>query len=289
MRYATLMVHLALGQSNAGLLQLTGRLAERFHAGVVGIVACQPLQIAYGDGYVDGELIAQDRLAIAQRIASADAEFHALLDKRVGQLGWRAQVVFAALADALACEARCADLLVTGLPGADGFFDTDRALNLGDLVMQLGRPVLVVPPGATGASLTRALVAWRDNGQSRRAVADALPLLLSASHVTVAELVPEAELAAARLRLDDVVRWLAQHGVAARALAVSHSAPAFDGAGSAAPTDDDGSRLLQLAVAEGADLIVAGAYGHSRLREWALGGVTRSLLQHPALCALLSH
>ena len=58
MTYATLMVHLELGHSNAGLLQVAGDLAERFHAGVIGIAACQPVQIVYGEGYVSGDVIA---------------------------------------------------------------------------------------------------------------------------------------------------------------------------------------------------------------------------------------
>jgi hypothetical protein len=58
--YATLMVQLELGHSNAGLLRITGDLAERFHASVIGIAVCQPMQIVYGDGYFSGEIIEQN-------------------------------------------------------------------------------------------------------------------------------------------------------------------------------------------------------------------------------------
>jgi nucleotide-binding universal stress UspA family protein len=92
----------------------------------------------------------------------------------------------------------------------------------------------------------------------------------------VAEVAAGPDLPAARLRLADVVAWLEHQGVAARALAV-------------ASTGNDTATLSALAQDEDTDIVVAGAYGHSRWREWALGGVTRDLLLQPGRCALLAH
>jgi nucleotide-binding universal stress UspA family protein len=142
--------------------------------------------------------------------------------------------------------------------------------------MRAGRPVLIVPAGAKTIDLEDVVVGWRDRRETRCAVADALPLLRLAERVTVVEIEADAELTEARARLDDVVAWLGRHGVAAKALA----APA---------SGVDVVMLEATAREQHAGLLVAGAYGHSRLLEWVFGGVTCDLLLHPGLCTLLSH
>jgi nucleotide-binding universal stress UspA family protein len=273
--YATLMVHLELGHLNGGLLQIAGDLAERFHAGVIGIAACQPMQIAYGDGYVPGDFIEQDREEIEREIKTAEAEFRSALQTRVGTLEWRSTAMFASLADYLAREARSADLLITGV-ASPALLDASRRVNTGDLVMQVGRPVLIVPAAAAKVKLERVVIGWTDTRETRRAALDALPLLKKVAHVTVVEIAAEEQLASARTRLEDVVGWLKRHGVVAKSLL----SPA---------TGDDATRLNAIAQEQGADVIVAGAYGHSRLREWVLGGVTRDLLLRADRCSLVSH
>jgi nucleotide-binding universal stress UspA family protein len=275
--YATLMVHLELGHSNAGLLKIAGDLAERFHAGLIGIAACQPMQIIYGagDGYVSADLIEQDRKEIEREIREAEAEFRSALQTRVGTLEWRSTAVFAPLSDYLAREARSADLVITGV-GSSALLDASRRVNTGDLIMQVGRPVLIVPAAADKVKLERLVIAWKDTRESRRAAFDALPLLKKAAHVAVVEIAAEEELAAARAHLGDVVGWLKRHDIVAESLA-------------SPSTGDDVTRLNAIVQEQGADVIVAGAYGHSRLREWALGGVTRDLLLRADRCSLVSH
>ena len=275
MTYANLMVHLELGQSNAGLLRIAGDLAERLGAGVTGIVACQPMQMAFGDAYVPGEVFEQDNNERKREIAQAEAEFRAALQTRAKALEWRKSVRFAALPEYVANEMRAADLLMTGVASGD-MFDSSRAVNTGDLIMQAGRPVLVVPHGVEKLALAHVLVGWRDSRETRRAVADALPLLKLAAQVTVAEIAAPDDMAAAHKHVEDVVAWFRQHGVRAQS-------------GASPTTGDDAAGLYTIAQDMGADLIVAGAYGHSRLMEWALGGVTRDLLLKQDYCALLSH
>ena len=94
--------------------------------------------------------------------------------------------------------------------------------------------------------------------------------------MTVAAISPADDMAEHRHRLDDVVHWLAGHGVPAAAVASPSNG-------------DDANSLYALAQDQGADLIVAGAYGHSRLREWVLGGVTRDLLLSQDRYSLVSH
>jgi len=275
MTYANLMVHLELGRANAGLLRITGEIAERFNAGVIGIAARPPLTMVYGDGYISGDLYEQDQIETAREMRAAEAEFRAALSAHVGTLEWRSSTSFGLVADYLAAESRSADLLITGV-AAGGVFDSSRAVNTGDLVMQAGRPVLTVPTAATTLPLAHVLVAWKDTREARRALSDALPLLQRATAVSVVEIAAELDLDAAHGHVADVVHWLKRHRVEARA-SVHRS------------TGDDAAALYALGQDQGIDVIVAGAYGHSRLREWVLGGVTRDLLLSANRCALVSH
>ena len=275
MTYATLMVHVEPGQSNAALLHVAADLADRFHAGVIGIAACQPVQVVYGDGYVPDDLIERDRVEIEGEMKKAEAEFRDVLEPRVANLDWRSTMAFAPLSDYLSREARRADLFITGV-AAGGFFDGSRQGNTGDLVMQIGRPVLIVPATGSARRFDRFVIGWKDTRETRRAVADALPLLKKAVHVAVVEIATDEDLARARAGVADVVSWLGRHDIVAEAVA-------------ALSTGDDASQLDDVAREHGADVIVAGAYGHSRLREWALGGVTRDLLIRTDRCTLLAH
>lgn len=276
MTYATLMVHLQLGQSNAGLLRIAGDLADRFQASVIGIAAGYPIQIVYGDGYIPGDLIEQDLQEIEKGIKLAESEFRTALGTRVANLEWRSATTIGSMSNYLADEARSADLVITRVNGQASMFDASGSTNVGDLVMQIGRPVLVVPASADTLKLERAIIGWKDTREARRAVLDALPLLKKAAHVTVVEIAAEQELPAARMRLQDVVGWLTRHAVAAEYVAT----PSIR---------DDATRLTAIAHERSVDLIVAGAYGHSRLREWVLGGVTRDLLLRADQCSLVSH
>lgn len=276
MTYSTLIVHLDLGAPNEALLRVTADLAQRFNAGVIGIVASQSMTITYGDGYMSGELIEQERAETERETSEAETRFRAALDGRASTLEWRSTVNFMLAADYIAQEARAADLLITGSDQGESLSASPGHVTVGDLVMRAGRPVLVVPPGADRLDLDSIVVGWKDTRETRRAVGDALPLLQKAGHVTVMEIAADAELPAARDRLEDVVAWLARHGVVAEALAVPS-------------TGDDATRLDAIAQQQGAGLLVAGAYGHNRLREWMFGGVTRDLLLRPQRCSLVSH
>jgi hypothetical protein len=77
--YATLMVHLELGQSNAGLLGLAGDLAAHFQTGLIGIAACQPMEIVYSEAYVSAEILGDDRAQRESEIKLVEAEFRSPL------------------------------------------------------------------------------------------------------------------------------------------------------------------------------------------------------------------
>lgn len=275
MSYATLMAHLELGRPNTGLLKITADLAERFRAGVIGIAVRQPLQLVYGDAYVSGDLYQQDRDEIVEELAVAESEFRAVLEGRVAFIEWRGIQTYADLADCVADEARGADIVLTGVTAVD-LLDGSRAVDIGQLVMQAGRPVLIVPTGASALTMDHALIGWKDTRETRRAISDSLPLLNHATRVSVVEIARADALPAASKHVADVVAWLGRHGIKAKGSAQLS-------------TGDDATALYALGQDLGADVLVAGAYGHSRMREWVYGGVTRDLLLSANRCSLVSH
>jgi nucleotide-binding universal stress UspA family protein len=256
---------------------VAGELAERFEAGIVGIAAAQftpPLY--FTDGGLAQNLIDQGEASIGKRLSELEAQFREATRHRSRQGEWRSAIDFPARY--ILREARCADIIVSG--GLNpAFSDVFAVSALKDLVMQAGRPLLVVPDGVNWLDLRSVLVAWKDTAEARRAAADSLPLLRKAGEVTVAEVLEKGDdRSSAEVRVRDVVAWLSRHGVSA-AGHVSETGASRDAA----------MQLDDIASEVGARLIVAGAYGHSRFRELVLGGVTEHLLTQSARCILLSH
>jgi nucleotide-binding universal stress UspA family protein len=274
--YATIMACMDLDGHDEGLLAVVGDLAERCRAGVVGIAARQPVEMMYGAGRMTGELIEFDREELHKLMHAAEARLRKALSGRVESIDWRGAIALSSLADYVAAEARCADLIVTRPDVGAGIANSGVRLSVGDLVMGAGRPVLIVPPGAAALDLDHALVAWRDTREARRAISDALPLLELAGEVTIVEVADEDRLNEAEGRLEDVVEWLRRHRVTAKAALI-------------AQTGFNVVHLEDVAHSKRAGLMVAGAYGHTRLLEWIMGGVTSDLLLHPGRCTLVSH
>lgn len=275
MTYATVMVHLDHDRANDAQLRAAGRIAERFGAGVIGIAACELAPPTY---FVTGPYAAmaleESRACLRKTLAGLEQQFRAALQPSVPQLEWRSELGFASRY--VIDNARAADLVIVGAGGED-FPDPWSGLDRGQLLMEAGRPVLVVPPEAPRLDFENVLIAWKQTREARRAVLDALPLLQQAREVVVLEVIEgDEERAAARTSIKDVVEWLRRHKVSA-----------FDQ--TSVSRQDAAQQIEQIAAKNGASLIVAGGYGHGRLREWAFGGVTRSLLYQGKRCALLSH
>jgi len=113
---------------------------------------------------------------------------------------------------------RAADILVTG-PRSEGTADSYTLADPNDLLMQAGRPFLIVPPTIRWLDLRSALVAWKDTREVRRAIVDALPLLSTAKEVTIVKVKENGgEHSGALSRVKDVAVWLLRHGISATAL-----------------------------------------------------------------------
>ncbi|MFD0737870.1 universal stress protein [Lysobacter koreensis] len=156
-------------------------------------------------------------------------------------------------------------------PVIHGFFSA--------LLLESGRPVLVVPPRFTSHQPAKhAVVAWRPTREATRALHDAMPLLHAAESVDVLEVGPQGgERGDGPQPGADIATHLARHGLKVRVVV---SEPSGESVAMA---------LMKHAEQSGAELLVAGGYGHSRFREWVLGGVTRELLKFSSVPILFSH
>jgi nucleotide-binding universal stress UspA family protein len=275
MDYKTVMVSLALDRSNDACLAVAGELAERFKACVVGIAASDIRPTLYfAEGEYAQKVLDEEAAAVRRRLSELEIEFRDSLSKRAKAVEWRAAVTLPI--PYVMQHVRAADILVVGAR-AEAIVDPCVAADPSDLLMQAGRPLVVVPPTVQWLDLRSVLVAWKDVREARRAVFDALPVLGAAKEVTVAE-IPEqhTERADALAHVEDVAGWLRGHGIVANAVVPE--------AGRGAVAE----QLERIAANVGAGLLIAGAYGHSRFREWILGGVTRHLATDSGRCAFLS-
>lgn len=278
MSYETLMVQLELGRSNAAPLGVAHDLAKRMGAVVTGVAAAQPIQTAIAaEGYYGGDIVIEDTKAIEAEAAAAEKEFHAAMNGCVAHPDWTMAVTRFPLSERIADASANADVVVVGVAQNDrNNPGPTRRIDVGDLIMRAGRPILAVPADVKNFEFRCALVAWKDTREARRALVDALPLLKMMDRVVLVEVTALSEQGPVQAGLAKMVAWLGHHGVEASSRLIT-------------ALGNDGDRLLSIAEEENADLIVAGAYGHSRFREWVLGGVTRSLLQGGGRCLLLSH
>lgn len=277
MTYATVMVSLALDQPNEARLAVAGQIAETFDAALIGVVAAVFSPPLY---FTDGEqaqmVIDREEASIKRRVAELEAQFRQATGNCAGHIEWRSAIDFPARF--VLQQARSADIIVSG-GGSDAFSDPFATATPRDLVMEAGRPLLLVPDSVDWLDPRSAIVAWKDTAEARRAIVASLPMLRKARDVAVAEIVEkDGSHAAAVAGIRDVVTWLSRHGIRAAELA--------------APKDPDRDAFAQLdsmAASVGAGFMVGGAYGHSRFREWILGGMTQHFITQTARCVLLSH
>ncbi|GJD49049.1 hypothetical protein OPKNFCMD_1778 [Methylobacterium crusticola] len=272
MAVASVMVPVDLEPGSRGRVAVARSVAARFSARLVGVAAREALPVRlYGKGaYVTTRIVGEEDARAAADLARAERVFRDGAGPQA-DVAWRARS--GDLMAFLTEQARAADLVVVGRQPANDDDGWCAGLAPGELILRLGRPVLIVPPGVAALAAARIVVAWKDTREARRAVRDALPFLAAARSVCIATVGPEAAPDGA----EDVADHLARHGVAGLRLARPQAA------GSVAQA------LVALAHREEADLIVAGAYGHSRLRERIFGSVTRQLLAATPVCCLMSH
>ncbi|MCF4128824.1 universal stress protein [Methylobacterium sp. SyP6R] len=270
MSIASIMVSLDLGRSAGDRVRLAADLAGRFEAGLIGIAARTiDTPAPVGDILEAQDAYAEERAALVDDLAEARTIF-ARSSGSALRTEWRQ--IEAGPEAFLVRQARGADLVVVGRdPRGDGAGALGAAP--GPVLMEVGRPVLVVPPGIDRLAAARIVVAWKDAPEARRAVTAALPFITRADQVFVVGVGREASHEGA----GEVADLLARHGAHVTAHALE------------APNRTVAGEILHFSERHDADLVVMGGYGHARLREWLLGGVTRDILQDAPLCCLMCH
>jgi nucleotide-binding universal stress UspA family protein len=249
--------------------------AHDAHLAALHVIAATVLP-AYVAGQLPADLVAQQKRFLredaARLVSSADAAA-----RRAGRSIEIREVEGDIVSTAL-LHARHADLTIVGQTGGESAKPSMPAPDLPEtLMLESGRPVLVVPRfGRFTYVGERVLLAWNGGREAARAANDALPILARAHAVTVLSVNPKAD-AVPRHPGADIGAHLARHGVKVEV----DTSVALD--------IDVGDALLSRAADLSCDLIVMGAYGRSRMREWALGGATRHLLRHMTVPVLFSH
>lgn len=214
----------------------------------------------------------------AERAEQAEIRFRSELQMRGMDGDWRL-VEDGAAAEFIDLVKAC-DLAVLGQQSSDAKGDGAAAkLRPDDIVVEVGRPVLIVPYAGSFETVgRRVLIGWDSTREATRALNDALPLIERAETVTVLYVgAQESELERARPMIDRIVRHLERHQIKAQ--------PEESLKGDMAVSD----LLLSRAADLDADLIITGGYHHSQLREALLGGVSRELLRHMTVPVLMSH
>lgn len=266
--YKHLMIPMTGSEGDVGALDVAIALAglHAAHLSVLEMVDL-PMPIAHPWGLIPDSISADihDSLRERGRVNLGKLK-QQLASEPISSQARVVEALYAQSPRMAAREAFDADLVVVA--GSVG--DTVEAIVPHDyfvaLLLESGRPVLVIPPRCViHTPMKRIAIAWQPTRETTRAVHDALPLLKGAERVDVlvvhGEDTPDVEASARRM-----VKYLTRHGVEAYVV----SRPTL---GQTVAT-----AILQYTCEMHADVLVAGGYGHSRLREWALGGVTRELL-----------
>ena len=276
MSFRSILVHVSPLERRAAPLHVAADLARRFEATLVGLGCEGVLSMATAD---DSGVGGSAWDAEMRRFVERDLEAaHRVFERAAGsnESCWRE--ARGSPSQAMIASAALADLLVVG-PDIGGDIDAQRGVDAGEVILGAGRPVLRVPDSHTHLSAQHIVVAWKPCREARRAVADALPLLVQAKDVVLVVATGRAEKDEAVADAEDVATTLRRHGAPARVAWVGATA---GGGGTA-------QLILEKARRIGADLIVCGGYGHSRVGERMFGGVTRDLLRQHEVFVLFSH
>jgi len=279
MSYKTILVHLSDKRRAEAVLGPAIQLARRDNAHVIGMhvyasMPAPPVSIPYGSKVL-GSVVAAERQD-TEEIAAIFAE---ATRNQPFVAEWRAlKVPHVDLAGVVLDHGRAADLIVAGQTDPD--WDLAPLMDFPErLALESGRPVLVVPYIGRYPEIGRnVVIAWKAGRESARAVFDALPILTAAEKVHILEIKEKGDKGGGALAPDTTIAAsLARHGIKPSVRT------------SIAADISVGDEILSRIADMGADLLVMGAYGHTRMRELVFGGVTRHIARHMTVPTLLSH
>jgi len=276
MAYRTLLAHLPSERAAAAVVPAASLLAERHGAHLIGVHVIPPVEL-YGPEVPLPEPVAEEYYATRREIERAVREaFDAGCANGDFVAEWRAmEGVTTSVAHSIVELGDATDLLVLARDRDDMVHGADHER----LIALSARPVLLLPPDAAGSIDTlgrRVLLAWDGSREATAAMFGALPLLVQADEVRLHRVRVPSE---GRRRGADVGEDLAAH--------LARHGAKVEYASSDARAGEIGGELLAFAADFGADLMVMGCYGHSRMREFLLGGTTRHVLAKTTIPLLL--
>jgi nucleotide-binding universal stress UspA family protein len=272
MSYATLLVYVNVDHVSKALVSVAADLTDKFSAKLIGLSARAIVPPVVAEVVIVDHGSELEIVQMKKSLAEAGDNFRAAAGAN-RETEWRSALEIPT--DTLIRQARCADLVIIEKSGRS--IDFYKAPDPGAAIIAAGRPFLVVPGGVKILVADHVVIGWKETREARRAIQDALPFLRHAKRVTVIEICESDQKEAAGHQIDDVVLYLARHKVRAEGRVETR----LLGSGA--------DQIIGYAEEEGADLLVTGAYGHSRLNEWIFGGMTRDLLTSSPICCLMSH
>jgi nucleotide-binding universal stress UspA family protein len=278
--YKRIAVHVGRDDASAHRMRVAIQLAQAHEAQLIGIYpAYPPTRYLYDKIYVSREAVS----ALESRLKSDNEEVEDLFGRATDEsrLSVRFLLAEGFPDEVLATYARYCDLLVLSQDyNAEG--PMALAPHLGEsLVMSLGRPVLMVPKfGDRGAGGRRVLLCWNGGREAARAMADADPILKRSSELVILMSDwPDGKEPGMREQVkSELAQYIAAHG---------YPTPRFDFRFS--QEIGIGNTILNTVTDYSCDLVVMGAYGHSRIREWSFGGASRTVLHSMTVPVLFSH
>ncbi len=289
MSIKTILVPLSDARTGEAPLKAALKVAHLFDAHLEALhVRTDPSRamVDFGNEAMSSQVAEQMRQAIEERTTEHAAGVRKLFDDECAKSGvaivevgpgtggvsasWREET--GDVIRWIARRGRLADVTVMGRLSKDRDVPSVGALETA--ILGTGRPILLAPPEEPDSIGKRVAIAWSGSAEAARATGLAMPFLKEADAVSVLSVTEESNWA---YNPEDLAAYLAWHGVDAKARSITAKG------GSA------GALLLTEAVAEGVDLLVMGAYTHSRLREMILGGVTKYVLNTTGPAVLMAH
>jgi nucleotide-binding universal stress UspA family protein len=278
MTYRTILVHLSDKRRAEALLEPAIFLATRHNAHLIGMhiyasLPAPPISVPYATRLL-GSAASFER-AETEEIHAA---FRRMTANRPIGAEWRAlKVPHVDLASVVLDHGRAADLIIAAQTDPD--WDLSPLMDFPErLALESGRPVLVVPYVGRYPEVGRnVVIAWKGAREAARATFDALPILTRAEKVQVLQIREGRDDGASLVPDPAIAASLARHGIKAtvrNSMAIDMSV---------------GNEILSRLADAGADLLVMGAYGHSRMRELVFGGATRHIARHMTVPTLFSH
>ncbi len=276
MAYRDILLYVGSNAATSALIESAVNFAGEQGAHLTGLcVVDLPTIPGYVEADLPDEILERYRQSNLERARRVEAEFSEACETR--GLKWAWHCIEGEAATAVLLNGRRVDLLVL----AGGARRTHiKSSEIADrVVLECGRPVLVVPAGPMPESAgSQVVLAWDGRREAVRAVHDARPLLRAADWVKVVAVIPRSrDSGHGEVPASDLCRHLAGHGIKAEPHSVNVSGHGV------------GETLLNWSADENANMIVMGAYGHSRWRELLLGGVTAHVLHEAQIPVLMSH